>query len=121
VLVLCPTKEWSTFLNNNFKIFSVATLLVINGILAAHNSKWIRDGISPLWTGYIFSFISATVYMYITKQNIFSLTYTSVFQTFFFHAAWYCTVIFWIGEDLAIHRLLGLFLVFGGMILMSIK
>lgn len=103
------------------KIVLSAFILILNGVVAAYNTKWIRDGISPLWTGYIFSFVSATMYIYMTKQNLFSMTYTSVFQVFFFHAAWYSTAIFWIGESLAIHRLLGLFFVFGGMILMSIK
>jgi hypothetical protein len=92
-----------------------------SGYFAAHNAKWMRDGLSPWWTSYIFSFISATLYAYMNKSNIFSLTYTSVFSTFFFHAAWYSTTIFVIGEVLATHRMVGLGFVFAGMILMSIK
>ena len=108
-------------MNNNLKIFFSAIVLILNGILAAYNTKWIRDDSSPLWTGYIFSFVSATAYIYITREKLFSMTYTSAFQTFMFHASWYITTLFFIGESLAAHRLLGLFFVFGGMILMSIK
>lgn len=108
-------------MNNSIKIILLATILTINGVIAAHNAKWMRDGLSPFWTTYIFSFISATMYAYMVKSNVFSLTYTSVFQTFFFHASWYVTTLFWIGESLATHKLLGLFFVFGGIILMSIK
>lgn len=107
--------------NNVIKIIFSALILITNGIVAAYNTKWIRDGSSPLWTGYIFSFVSASMYIYMTKEKLFSMTYTSAFQTFMFHAAWYITTLFVIGETLAIHRLLGLFFVFGGMILMSIK
>lgn len=107
--------------NNIIKIIFSAVVLILNGILAAYNTKWIRDGNSPLWTGYIFSFVSATAYIYMTREKLFSMTYTSAFQTFMFHSAWYITTLFVIGENLAVHRLLGLFLVFGGMILMSIK
>lgn len=106
--------------SNNIKIILSGLILIINGTLAAYNTKWIRDGFSPLWTGYIFSFISATIYIYMTREKLFSITYTSVFQTFLFHSSWYITTLFFVGENLASHRLLGLFLVFGGMILMSI-
>jgi hypothetical protein len=108
-------------MNNIYKILFSAIVLIGNGTLAAYNTKWIRDGTSPLWTGYVFSFISATMYLYMTKEKLFSATYTSAFQTFMFHASWYITMLFVIGEPLANHRLLGLFFVFGGMILMSIK
>jgi hypothetical protein len=108
-------------LTNNIKIAVIALTLIISGVMAAHNAKWLRDGVSPWWTPYIFSFVSATIYSYLVRANLFSLTYTSVFNTFFFHAAWYSTAIFVLGEQLANHRLAGLFMVFGGMILMSIK
>ena len=108
-------------MNNNIKIVLLAIVLATCGIFAAHNSKWMRDGLSPWWTTYIVSIFNATIYAYMNKSEFFPLTYTSVFQVFFFHAAWYTTTIFWIGESLAKHRLLGLFFVFGGMILMSIK
>ncbi|MBM3682613.1 MAG: hypothetical protein FJW84_04080 [Actinobacteria bacterium] len=107
--------------DKTIKIIFSAAVLILNGTLAAYNTKWIRDGISPLWTGYIFSFVSATAYIYMTRERLFSMTYTSAFQTFMFHAAWYITMLFVIGETLAMHRLLGLFFVFSGMILMSIK
>lgn len=107
--------------NNIIKIILSALVLILNGVVAAYNTKWIREGVSPLWTGYIFSFVSATAYIYMTKEKLFSMTYTSAFQTFMFHSAWYITTLFIIGEQLASHRLLGLLFVFGGMILMSIK
>lgn len=108
-------------MNDNAKITTIAALLVASGIAAAHNGKWMREGLSPWWTTYIPSLFNATIYAYMNRASFFSLTYTSAFQVFFFHAAWYSTTIFWIGESLAKHRLLGLFFVFGGMILMSIK
>jgi drug/metabolite transporter (DMT)-like permease len=108
-------------MSDNIKIFLIACILILSGVWAAHNAKWMRDGISPWWTTYIVSVFNATIYAYMNRSGYFSLTYTSVFQVFFFHAAWYTTTIFWIGEELANHRLLGLFFVFGGMILMSIK
>lgn len=106
---------------NILKTVSVASLLVVAGYVAAHNARWVRDGVSPWWTSYFFSLITATTYAYLLRANIFSLTYTSVFQTFFFHASWYLTAIFVLGEQLAAHRLVGLVAIFLGMILMSIK
>jgi drug/metabolite transporter (DMT)-like permease len=106
---------------NIFKIIACAAILTISGYYAAHNAKWIREGMSPWWTTYLFSFISATLYAYMLRANIFSITYTSTFQTFFFHASWYMTTLFVIGEQLASHRLVGLALVFLGMIMMSVK
>jgi drug/metabolite transporter (DMT)-like permease len=91
------------------------------GYIAAHNARWIRDGVSPWWTSYLFSIVTASTYAYLLRSNIFSLTYTSVFQTFFFHTSWYITALFVLGEQLSTHRLLGLAAVFLGMILMSIK
>jgi hypothetical protein len=106
---------------DNLKATAVALILVVAGFLAAHNARWIRDGISPWWTSYLVSLCTATIYAYLLRSNIFSLTYTSVFQTFFFHGSWYATAIFYIGESLSIHRLIGLSAVFVGMIMMSIK
>jgi drug/metabolite transporter (DMT)-like permease len=103
------------------KISFIASLLITTGIVSAHNAKWMRDGLSPWWTTYITSFISASIFAYMIKANVFSLTYTSAFQTFLFHASWYLTTLFWIGENLSPHRLVGLFLVMLGMVLMSIK
>ena len=103
------------------KAVSIAILLVVAGCGAAYNAKWIRDGLSPWWTSYFVSLITATTYAYLLKSNLFELTYTSAFQTFFFHVSWYLTAIFLIGEHLSPHRLAGLAAVFVGMILMSIK
>ena len=107
--------------SNVIKALCIAILLMSAGFVAAHNARWVRDGISPWWTSYLFSLISASTYAYLLRANIFSLTYTSVFQTFFFHASWYLTAIFVIGEQLATHRIVGLAAIFLGMILMSIK
>jgi hypothetical protein len=106
---------------NIFKALICAAILATSGYYAAHNAKWIREGMSPWWTTYLFSFISATLYAYMLRANIFSITYTSTFQTFFFHASWYVTTLFVIGEQLASHKLIGLVFVFLGMILMSIR
>lgn len=103
------------------KAVFIALLLIVAGYGAAYNAKWIREGLSPWWTSYFVSVITATTYAYLLRSNLFELTYTSVFQTFFFHASWYCTAIFVIGEQLAPHRLAGLVAVFVGMILMSVK
>ena len=105
----------------DYRPFVLASILMTSGFVAAFNARWIRDGSSPWWTSYIFSFISATLYAYMLRKNIFSLTYTSAFQTFFFHASWYLTTIFIIGEVLSPHRLVGLGMVFIGMIMMNIK
>jgi len=106
---------------DSLKATAIAVLLVVAGFLAAHNARWIRDGISPWWTSYIVSVCTASTYAYLLRANIFPLTYTSVFQTFFFHASWYITAIFYIGEEVSLHRLIGLLAVFAGMITMSIK
>ena len=105
----------------NIKIVSLACLLIATGIVAAFNAKWIRDGLSPWWTSYFISLITATTYVYSLRANLFEITYTSAFQTFFFHASWYLTTIFVLGEVLSPHRMMGLGLVFIGMIMMSIK
>ncbi len=54
------------------------------------------------------------------KEKILPLTVTSVFQTFFFHAAWYCTAFFIMSNELQGHKILGLLLAFAGMIIMSL-
>ena len=103
------------------KAVFIALLLIVAGYGAAYNAKWIRDGLSPWWTSYFVSLVTATTYAYLLRSNLFELTYTSAFQTFFFHDSWYITAIFIIGEHLAPHRLAGLAAVFVGMLLMSIK
>jgi hypothetical protein len=106
---------------NYWKVISLALLLILTGFIAAHNARWVRDGISPWWTSYFFSVITASTYAYLLRANLFSLTYTSVFQTFFFHASWYLTAFFVIGEHIATHKAVGLVLAFVGFIIMSIK
>ena len=108
-------------MSNNFKITLVAFLISLIGFIAAHNSKWVRDGVSPWWTSYIVSFFTASIYAYLARNPFFPLTYTSVFQTFFFHGSWYLTAFFVLGEQLTRTQAYGLFTVFIGMILMSIK
>ena len=106
---------------NQWKVILLAVLLCISGFLAAHNARWVRDGWSPWWTSYFFSVITASTYAYLLRANLFSLTYTSVFQTFFFHASWYMTAFFVLGEHLERHKVFGLLMAFSGFIIMSIK
>ena len=108
-------------MNDSIKIPLIALLISVIGFIAAHNAKWVRDGFSPWWTSYIVSFCTASIYAYLARRPIMPLVYTSVFQTFFFHGAWYLTAIFFLGESLKNHQLFGLGLVFLGMITMSIK
>lgn len=107
-------------MNNNLKIFAVAFTLILNGIFAAYMSKSIREGnLSWYWT-YITSIISASIYAYQLRAKIMPLTVMSVFQTFFFHSAWYVTAYFILENELRGHKLIGLLLAFVGMLIMSI-
>ena len=108
-------------MSNNFKVIFIAALISIIGFIAAHNAKWVREGLSPWWTSYIVSFCTASIYAYLARNPFFPLTYTSVFQTFFFHGAWYSTAFFILGEPLSRTQGTGLGLVFLGMLLMSLK
>lgn len=108
-------------MNNTAKIILIALLITVIGVIAAHNAKWVREGSSPWWSSYIVSFCTATIYAYLARRPLFPIVYTSVFQTFFFHGAWYATAIFVLGESLKNYQLFGLGLVFLGMITMSIK
>ena len=108
-------------MNDSIKVPLIAFLISLIGFIAAHNAKWVRDGSSPWWTSYIVSFCTASIYAYLARRPIMPLVYTSVFQTFFFHGAWYLTAIFVLGESLKNYQLFGLGLVFLGMITMSIK
>lgn len=108
-------------MNNTLKIVLIALFISAVGIIAAHNAKWVREGTSPWWSSYIVSFFTASIYAYLARRPIFPIVYTSVFQTFFFHSAWYITSIFVLGENIKNHQLFGLGLVFLGMITMSIK
>jgi multidrug transporter EmrE-like cation transporter len=99
----------------------MAIALVCNGVIAAFNSKWIREGLSPWWTTYIISGVSATVYAYQLKANILPVTTASVFQFFFFHFSWYSVTIFVLHEPMTSLKALGLSMAFVGMLLMSVK
>ena len=107
-------------MNNQIKIALVATALVSNGIFAAFLSKSIRNGDYGWYWSYLTSFISASIYAYQLHTKLLPLTVMSVFQTFFFHAAWYCTAFFILGNELQGHKLIGLLLAFVGMITMSL-
>ena len=106
---------------NYLKIVLIATYISSVGFVAAHNAKWIREGSSPWWTAYIISFFTSTVYAYLARHPYFPMTYTSVFQTFFFHGAWYLTTIFILGEHVGTYQAVGLAMAFFGFIIMSIK
>ena len=105
----------------NHKIILMAVALILNGAIAAFNAKAVREGISPWWSVYIISAISASVYAYQLRQNILPLTSTSVFQHFFFHSSWYFVTIYVLKEQLTPVKGVGLFLAFIGMLLMSVK
>lgn len=106
---------------DNIKIFLVALALITSGVLSAHNAKWVRDGATPFWTIYLTSLFNGTIYGYLVKSKLFSLTYTSVFQIFLFHVAWYLTTLFWIGELVSVQQIFGLILILCGMILLTFK
>lgn len=107
-------------MSNQAKIAIVGFLLVANGILACYMSKEIRAGSVPWYMTYIISIISATIYAYQLRAKLMPLTVMSVFQTFFFHAAWYVTAYFILENELRGHKLIGLSLAFVGMLLMSL-
>jgi len=106
---------------NFLKTIVVAFVLIITGCLAAHNAKWVRDGWSPWWTSYIVSAVTASIYAYLLRANLFPLIFTNVFQTFLFHSSWYLTAIFMLNEDVTRNKIIGLSLVMLGMIFISIK
>jgi multidrug transporter EmrE-like cation transporter len=105
----------------NLKIIFLAVALICNGVVAAFNAKWIRDGISPWWTTYIISAVSATVYAYQLRASILPITTASVFQFFFFHFSWYSVTIFVLHEPMTTLKAVGLSMAFIGMLLMSVK
>lgn len=107
-------------MSNQTKIISVAICLIINGVFAAFLSKGIKAGLYGWYWSYLTSFISASIFAYQLKTNILPLTLMSVFQTFFFHAAWYTTAFFILSNELQGHKLIGLLLAFVGMIIMSL-
>lgn len=107
-------------MNNTIKISLIALGLVCNGIFAAFLSKSIRAGNTAWYWSYLTSFISASLFAYQLRAKMLPLTLMSVFQTFFFHAAWYATAFFIMSNELHGHKLIGLALAFSGMIIMSL-
>lgn len=107
-------------MNNKIKIACVAIVLITNGTFAAFTSKAIREGNISWYWSYLTSFISASVFAYQLRAKMLPLTVMSVFQTFFFHAAWYATSFFILNNELQGHKIIGLIMAFIGMIIMSI-
>ena len=107
-------------MNNYIKAACIAGLLAGNGVLGALVSQSIRDGNIPWYLTYVISLISASIYAYQLRAKVMPLTVMSVFQTFFFHSAWYTTAFFILGNELKGHKIIGLMLAFAGMITMSI-
>jgi hypothetical protein len=107
-------------MNNKIKIACVAIILIMNGSFAAFISKAIREGNISWYWSYLISFISGSVFTYQLRAKMLPLTVMSVFQTFFFHAAWYTTAFFILNNEFQGHKIVGLVLAFTGMIIMSI-
>lgn len=105
---------------DKIKISLVAVTLISNGIFACFLSRAISSGTMPWWSSYLTSFISASVFAYQMRAKLMPLTVMSVFQTFFFHAAWYATAFFILGNELKGIKIVGLLFAFVGMIMMSI-
>lgn len=105
---------------DKFKIVLVGLALISNGIFACFLSRAISSGSIPWWASYLTSFISASIFAYQMRAKLMPLTLLSVFQTFFFHAAWYATAFFILGNELRGIKIVGLLLAFVGMILMSL-
>jgi hypothetical protein len=105
---------------DKYKIYAVGVALVSNGIFACYLSRAIQNGIIPWWASYLTSFISASIFAYQLKAKLMPLTLISVFQTFFFHAAWYATAFFILDSELKGIKIVGLLFAFVGMIMMSL-
>jgi multidrug transporter EmrE-like cation transporter len=107
-------------MNNTARIVFMATLLAANGIAAAFLSKYIREGsVNWYWT-YIISFISASIFAYQLKTKMLPFTMMSVFQSFFFHSAWYATAFFIAREEFQGHKIVGILFALAGLILISL-
>ena len=104
---------------DKYKIFLVGLALVSNGVFACFLSRAIQLGTVPWYASYLTSFISASIFAYQLRAKLLPLTVMSVFQTFFFHAAWYMTAFFILNELKGI-KIVGLLFAFFGMILMSL-
>jgi multidrug transporter EmrE-like cation transporter len=107
-------------MNNQIKVVIVALILIANGVMAAFMAKSIRAGNMAWYWTYLTSFISASIFAYQLRAKMLPLTLMSAFQTFFFHAAWYTTAYFILNNELHGHKMIGLILVFVGMITMSL-
>jgi len=105
---------------DKIKITIVGLSLVTNGIFACFLSRAIGAGTMPWWSSYLTSFISASIFAYQLRAKLMPLTLMSVFQTFFFHAAWYATAFFILGNELKGIKIVGLLFAFAGMIMMSL-
>ena len=105
---------------DKIKITIVALSLITNGIFACFLSRAIGAGTMPWWSSYLTSFISASIFAYQLRAKLMPLTLMSVFQTFFFHAAWYATALFILGNELKGIKVVGLLFAFVGMIMMSL-
>jgi len=105
---------------DNIKIAIVGAMLISNGIFACFLSRAISAGSMPWWSSYLTSFISASIFAYQLRSKLMPLTLMSVFQTFFFHAAWYATAFFILGNELKGIKIIGLLFAFAGMIMMSL-
>jgi hypothetical protein len=105
---------------DKIKLSLVAAALISNGIFACFLSRAIGTGTMPWWSSYLTSFISASIFAYQLRAKIIPLTLMSVFQTFFFHAAWYATALFILGNELKGIKIVGLLFAFVGMIMMSL-
>lgn len=105
---------------DKFKIALVGFALISNGIFACFLSRAISSGSVPWWASYLTSFISASIFAFQLRSKLMPLTLMSVFQTFFFHAAWYTTAFFILGNELRGIKIVGLLFAFVGMLLMSI-
>lgn len=107
-------------MNNNIRIIIIATMLMANGIAAAFLSKSIREGsVNWYWT-YIISFVSATIFAYQLRTKMLPFTMMSVFQSFFFHSAWYTTAFFIAREEFEGHKIVGILFALAGLILISL-
>ena len=107
-------------MNNYINIAVIGAVLAANGVFGAVLSKAIREGTVPWYLTYLVSLLSATVYAYQLRAKVMPLTVMSVFQTFFFHSAWYITAFFILNNELQGHKIIGLLLAFAGMIIMSL-
>jgi hypothetical protein len=107
-------------MNNNIRIAVIAAMLIINGMAAAILAKSIREGSTSWYWTYVISFISASIFAYQLKTKMLPFTAMNVFQSFFFHAAWYTTAFFIANQEFEGHKIVGVVCAFIGILLMSL-